>query len=112
MAGMRFGSRELRLPSPEQALPGRSARMRVPEKHAVLGNPLAPPFPDGMQQAVFGMGCFWGAEKLYWQAPGVYTTAVGYAGGATPNPSYEEGCSGLTGHTEVVRVIFDPQRTD
>ena len=112
MAGLRFGTRELRLPSPEQALPGRSARVRVPEKHVVLGNRLAPPFPDGMEQAVFGMGCFWGAEKLYWQAPGVYTTAVGYAGGATPNPSYEEVCSGLTGHTEVVCVVFDPRRTD
>ena len=112
MASLRFGSHEPRMPAPEQALPGRSARMRVPEKHAVLGNRLAPPFPGGMQRAVFGMGCFWGAEKRYWQAPGVYTTAVGYAGGTTPNPSYEEVCRGLTGHTEVVLVVLDPQRTD
>ncbi len=104
-------SRKPVLPTPEQALPGRTARMPVPEKHAVLGTRLAPPFPDGMELALFGMGCFWGAEKLYWQAPGVYTTAVGYAGGPTPNPRYEEVCSGLTGHTEVVRVVFDPSQT-
>jgi peptide-methionine (S)-S-oxide reductase len=85
--------------------------MPVPEKHAVLGTRLVPPFPDGMELALFGMGCFWGAEKRFWQAPGVYTTAVGYAGGHTPNPSYEEVCSGMTGHTEVVRVVFDPEQT-
>ena len=112
MALSSFASRKLALPTPEQALPGRAARMPVPEKHAVLGSRLAPPFPEGMELALFGMGCFWGTEKLYWLAPGVYTTAVGYAGGHTPNPTYEEVCSGLTGHTEVVRVVFDPGRTD
>src|SRR5262245_14813962 len=112
MALSSFASRKLALPTPEQALPGRAARMPVPEKHAVLGSRLAPPFPEGMELALFAMGCFWGAEKLFWLAPGVYTTAVGYAGGHTPNPTYEEVCSGLTGHTEVVRVVFDPGRTD
>jgi peptide-methionine (S)-S-oxide reductase len=107
-----FASRKLQIPAPEQALPGRAARMPVPEKHAVLGTRLAPPFPDGTELALFGMGCFWGAEKLYWKAPGVYTTVVGYAGGHTPNPRYEEVCSGRTGHTEVVRVVFDPKQTD
>src|SRR5262245_41992800 len=97
MASLRQRTHELRVPAPDRALPGRAARMRVAEKHFVLGHPLVPPFPEGMQQAVFGMGCFWGAEKRYWQAPGVYTTAVGYAGGTTPNPTYEEVCSGLTG---------------
>jgi len=112
MALSSFASRKLQIPTPEQALPGRAARMPVPEKHAVLGTRLAPPFPEGTELTLFGMGCFWGAEKLYWQAPGVYTTAVGYAGGYTPNPRYEEVCSGLTGHTEVVRVVFDPSQTD
>jgi peptide-methionine (S)-S-oxide reductase len=93
------------------ALPGRTAEMRVPERHEVLGAPLRPPFPDGVQTAVFGMGCFWGAERIFWQADGVYTTAVGYAGGFTPNPTYEEVCSGQTGHTEVVLVAFDTART-
>jgi len=102
---------KLRMPSKEQALPGRAARMRVPEKHQVLGAPLEPPFPAGFELALFGMGCFWGAERKFWEAPGVFTTAVGYAGGLTPNPSYEEVCSGLTGHNEVVRVVFDPART-
>ena len=97
------------LPS-EQTLPGRAAEMRVPERHFVSGHPLRAPFPAGMQQAVFGMGCFWGAERLFWQLPGVYTTAVGYAGGETKNPTYEEVCSGLTNHAEVVLVVFDPKR--
>jgi peptide-methionine (S)-S-oxide reductase len=83
----------------------------VPARHAVLGTPLKPPFPDGFQQAVFGLGCFWGAERVFWQAPGVYTTAVGYAGGFTPNPTYQEVCSGRTGHAEVVLVVFDPAKT-
>jgi peptide-methionine (S)-S-oxide reductase len=85
--------------------------MPVPESHFVIGNRLSPPFPAGLEQAVFGMGCFWGAEKKFWQAPGVYSTAVGYAGGATPNPTYREVCSGMTGHTEVVLVVFDPKQT-
>ncbi len=93
------------------ALPGRAAEMPVPERHEVLGTPLHPPFPDGMQSAVFGMGCFWGEERVFWEAPGVYTTAVGYAGGFTPNPTYEEVCSGATGHTEAVLVVFDPAVT-
>ena len=96
---------------PEDALPGRSEHMPVPERHEVLGTPLSPPFPEGLEQAVFGMGCFWGAERKFWQAPGVYTTAVGYAGGYTPNPSYQEVCSGMTGHAEVVLVVFDPAQT-
>ena len=95
--------------SPEEALPGRAETMAVPERHEVLGTPLAPPFPDGLEQAVVGMGCFWGAERVFWRADGVYTTAVGYAGGYTPNPTYEEVCSGRTGHTEAVLVVFDPQ---
>jgi peptide-methionine (S)-S-oxide reductase len=102
---------KLRLPLPEQALPGRETPMPVPDKHAVNGARLIPPFPDGLQQAVFGMGCFWGAERKFWQAPGVYSTAVGYAGGYTPNPTYKEVCSGMTGHTEVVLVAFDPTVT-
>ena len=92
----------------EEALPGRDAAMQVPERHEVLGTPLRPPFPEGMEQLVVGMGCFWGAERIFWQADGVYTTAVGYAGGYTPNPTYEEVCSGRTGHTEAVLVVFDP----
>jgi peptide-methionine (S)-S-oxide reductase len=102
---------KLELPSPEEALPGRDEPMPVPERHYVNGNPLAPPFPAGLEQAVFGMGCFWGAERTFWQAPGVFTTAVGYGGGYTPNPSYEEVCSGRTGHAEVVLVVFDPEVT-
>jgi peptide-methionine (S)-S-oxide reductase len=93
--------------SAEQALPGRSTPLPVPERHTVLGTPLEPPFPDGHEQAVFGMGCFWGAERVFWQQPGVLTTAVGYAGGLTPNPTYEEVCSGQTGHAEVVLVVYD-----
>ena len=96
------------LPS-ESTLPGRAAEVPVPEKHFVNGHPLTPPFPEGMQQAVFGMGCFWGAERLFWKLPGVYSTAVGYAGGETKNPSYDEVCSGFTNHAEVVLVVFDPK---
>jgi len=94
-----------------EALPGRDEPMPVPDRHEVLGTPLAPPFPDGLEQAVVGMGCFWGAERVFWQAPGVYTTAVGYAGGFTKNPTYEEVCSGRTGHTEAVLVVYDPKQT-
>jgi peptide-methionine (S)-S-oxide reductase len=108
---MALFARKLRIPTPEEALPGRSGRMPVPPRHAVNGAPLEPPFPEGLEQAVFGMGCFWGAERKFWQAEGVYTTAVGYAGGHTPNPTYEEVCSGRTGHAEVVLVVFDPRRT-
>jgi peptide-methionine (S)-S-oxide reductase len=93
------------------ALPGRGERMAVPARHDVLGTPLEPPFPAGFEQAVFGLGCFWGAERIFWEAPGVYTTAVGYAGGYTPNPTYGEVCSGRTGHTEAVLVVFDPAKT-
>lgn len=97
------------LPTPEQALPGRSEKMAVPERHFVNGHPLQPTFPAGMEQAVFGLGCFWGAERKFWQTEGVYSTAVGYAAGTTPNPSYREVCSGMTGHNEVVLVVFDPK---
>ena len=101
---------KLRLPRPDQALPGRSEKMDVPATHDVLGTTLKGPFPDGFGQAVFGMGCFWGAEKKFWQLPGVFTTAVGYAAGFTPNPTYREVCSGMTGHAEVVLVVFDPAK--
>jgi peptide-methionine (S)-S-oxide reductase len=99
-----------KIPAAAEALPGRATKMPVPAKHAVLGSPLEPPFPAGMQMATFAMGCFWGAEKKFWQLPGVYSTSVGYAGGSTPNATYREVCSGGTGHTEVVRVVFDPAR--
>ena len=104
---MAFFRKSLTIPSPAEALRGREREMPVPERHAVLDTPLKGPFP-GKELIQFGMGCFWGAEKQFWQLPGVYTTAVGYAGGYTPNPTYEEVCSGLTGHTEVVLVVFDP----
>jgi peptide-methionine (S)-S-oxide reductase len=93
------------------ALPGRDEPIEVPGRHEVLGTPLTPPFPDGFEQLIVGMGCFWGAERVFWQAPGIYTTAVGYAGGFTPNPTYREVCSGETGHTEAVLAVFDPQQT-
>ena len=95
--------------SPQKALPGRDRAMPVPEQHFINGNPLKPPFPEQMEQAVFGLGCFWGAERKFWQLEGVYTTAVGYAAGYTPNPTYKEVCSGLTGHNEVVLVVYDPK---
>ncbi len=102
--------RKLVLPRPGEALAGRAERMPVPARHFVAGTPLEPPFPEGLERAVFGMGCFWGAERKLWEVPGVYTTAAGYAGGTTPNPTYEEVCSGQTGHTEVVLAVFDPAR--
>jgi peptide-methionine (S)-S-oxide reductase len=101
--------RKVKLPTSQEALPGRTTPMPVAKAHYVNGAPLAPPFPAGMELALFGMGCFWGAERKFWQAPGVFSTSVGYAGGFTPNPTYEEVCSGLTGHAEVVRVVFDPK---
>ncbi len=105
---MAFGHRLLTIPDPGDALPGRVEAMEEPGGHVVNGRPLVPPFPDGMETVVVGMGCFWGAERKFWEAPGVWTTAVGYSGGHTPNPTYEEVCSGLTGHNEVVLVVFDP----
>jgi peptide-methionine (S)-S-oxide reductase len=108
---MLFFREKTKMIEPERALKGRSERMPVPARHDVLGTPLEPPFPENVQTAVFGMGCFWGAERVFWEAPGVYTTAVGYAGGYTPNPTYEEVCSGSTGHAEVVLVAFDTTKT-
>ena len=108
---MLFTRKPLDLPTPETALPGRDTPIEAPSQHFVLGTPLTPPFPDGSEQVVVGMGCFWGAERMFWQAPGVFSTAAGYAGGFTPNPTYQEVCSGLTGHAEVVRVAFDTKAT-
>lgn len=103
-------NRKMTLPDPDEALPGRNQTMPVPETHFVNGRALKGPFADNLEQAVFALGCFWGAERIFWQTPGVFTTAVGYAGGVTPNPDYQEVCSGLTGHTEVVLVVFDPAK--
>ena len=105
---MSFFRRSADVIEPEQALPGRERAMKIPAAHFVNGNPIEPPFPAGLETAVFGLGCFWGAERIFWQTPGVYSTAVGYAGGSTPNPTYEETCSGRTGHAEVVLVVYDP----
>jgi peptide-methionine (S)-S-oxide reductase len=103
-----FSKHKTRMPEPDKALPGREQAMPVSGSHAVLGTPLAPPYPENMELALFGMGCFWGAERVFWQAEGIYSTSVGYAAGFTPNPTYEEVCSAATGHNEVVRVVFDP----
>ena len=103
-----FGSKKSQMPAEESALPGRDRKVEVPESHFVNGNPLEGPYPEDTEVAVFGMGCFWGAERRFWQLPGVYTTSAGYAGGYTPNPSYEEVCTGRTGHTEVVMVVYRP----
>lgn len=107
---MWYDDSKLTVPSPAEALPGRSVPLAVPDKHYVLGTALQPPFPEGMRTAVFGLGCFWGAERKFWQTAGVHSTAAGYAGGHTPHPTYEEVCSGRTGHTEVVLVVYDPKR--
>jgi peptide-methionine (S)-S-oxide reductase len=107
---MLFTRKHTSMPTAENALPGRPGAIPVIERHIVLDTPLEPPFPDGIETAVFGMGCFWGAERLFWQLPGVFTTAVGYTGGITPNPTYEETCTGMTGHTEAVLVAYDPSR--
>ena len=106
-----FSRTKVQMPTADTALAGREGRMPVPSRHEVLGTPLEPPFPEGTELALFGMGCFWGAERIFWQAPGVISTSVGYAGGFTPNPTYDEVCSARTGHNEVVRVVFDPAVT-
>jgi peptide-methionine (S)-S-oxide reductase len=108
MISMIFSTKKLVLPDPKDALPGRESSMAIINKHFVLGNPIAPPFSDNLELALFGLGCFWGAERKFWQHPRVFSTAVGYSGGYTPNPTYEELCTGLTGHNEVVRVVYDP----
>ncbi len=108
---MSFAFAKTEMPSAERALPGRALSVPVPERHFVLDAPIAPPYPDGMELAIFGMGCFWGAERKFWESEGVYSTSAGYAGGFTPNPLYEEVCSGHTGHNEVVQVVFDPAKT-
>ena len=108
---MLFTRKKPALPAPGEALPGRDTPIAELGRHLVLGTPLMPPFPNGTEQIVVGMGCFWGAERMFWQAPGIYATAVGYAGGLTPNPTYQEVCSGRTGHTEVVLAVFDPRQT-
>ena len=108
---MLFTRKSQTMPAPEDTLPGRPGAMPVTERHVVLDTPLEPPFPEGIETAIFGMGCFWGAERLFWQLPGVWTTAVGYAGGQTPNPTYEETCSGRTGHAEVVLAVFQTEQT-
>ena len=108
---MLFARKNPTLPTPEEALPGRATPMKVPERHFVNGRALTPPYPAGFEVAEFGLGCFWGAERKFWQAPGVWVTAAGYQGGTTPNPDYEEVCSGMTGHAEAVRVVFDPKAT-
>jgi peptide-methionine (S)-S-oxide reductase len=107
---MSFFRRSTEIVDPTSALPGRDTTMRVPETHYVNGHRIVPPFPAGLESAMFGLGCFWGAERIFWQTPGVYSTAVGYAGGYTPNPTYEETCTGTTGHTEAVLVVYDPEQ--
>ena len=106
-----FAREKLTVPASSECLPGRAGAMPVPERHSVNGRALVGPYPEGLEKAVFGLGCFWGAERVFWQAPGVWVTAVGYAGGSTPNPTYEEVCSGRTGHTEAVLVVYDPTLT-
>ena len=108
---MLFTRKATAMPTPEDALPGRDTPIVTPGTHLVLGTPIGPPFPDGTEQAIFGMGCFWGAERMFWQAPGIHTTAVAYAGGYTPNPTYQEVCTGRTGHNEVVLAVFDTSKT-